>query len=102
MPADCLTTAARINGATFQYQVHLTDNAAAQAAAVGEDGITVTTVTTDGSTHTLTLSAPTPAVPAGNTLDTVTVQIARQETGSGTSPTLTITPAARRPAPRSR
>jgi hypothetical protein len=92
VPAGCLDTAAKINGASFAYQVHLVDNGGAQATAVSEDGITLTVVSTDTSTHTLTLSAPTPAVPAGVTVDAVTLQISHQETGSNANPTLVITP----------
>ena len=86
--------AATINGMTVTYVTNLTavaGDGTSQAVNVAVDGLKVVTVSTDASTHTLTLSAPTPAVPA-TTLDTVTVQIAHQETGSGTSPTLTITP----------
>jgi hypothetical protein len=92
IPANCLNSATAINGATFAYSVHLTANGGGQSATVGEDGVLLTVTSTDLATHTLTLSAPTPAVPAGVTVDGVTLQISHQETGSNASPTLVITP----------
>ncbi len=92
VPAGCLTTAARINGATYAYQVHLTDTGSAQNANVGVDGLTLTVVSTNGANHTLTLSAPSPNVPATDTIDSVSLQFAHQETGNGVSPQLIITP----------
>ncbi len=92
VPAGCLDTVAKVNGATFAYQVHLASNGTSQATAVAEDGIRLTIVSTDNSVHTLTLSALAPAVPAGSTLDTVTLQISHQETGSNANPALVITP----------
>ncbi len=105
VPANCLTTATRINGASYAYTVHLegtNGDGVTQSATTSVDGITVTTVSTDTSTHTLTLSAPTPAVPATVTIDNVTLQIAHQEAGSNANPTLPSRPAARAPARRSR
>ena len=89
---SCLNTPAKINGATYAYQVHMTDTGAAQSATASVDGMNVATVSTDGATHTITLSAPAPTVPAGNVPDTLTLTFAHQETGAGSSPTLVITP----------
>ena len=89
IPGGCLTSAARINGATFAYSVHVASGTATAAI----DGVRLTVISgTDTTTHTLTLSAPTPAVPATATIDSVTLQIAHQEVGSNTSPTLVIDP----------
>ena len=102
VPANCLTTVARINGASYAYTVHLNGvngDGVTPSATTSVDGITVTVVSTDTSTHTLTLSAPTPAVPGTATLESVTLQIAHQETGSNANPTLVITPGGAGAAP---
>ena len=92
VPVNCLTTPARINGATYQYQVHLTDNGAAESANAAVDGLSLAVSTTDAATHTVTLSNLSNPVVAGSSLSSATLSFAHQEIGSGLNPTLVVTP----------
>ncbi len=92
LPAGCLNTAAKVNGATVQYLVNLTANGSAQSGVATLDGARLDVTATDTTTRTLTLSNPAPTVPAGSTFDTVSMTIAHQETVSGANPRLVITP----------
>ena len=75
VPAGCLDTIAKINGASYQYQAHLTDNGAAQSGTASVDAVNLAVVSTDSAHHLLTLSGPAPAVPATNVVDNVTVSL---------------------------
>jgi hypothetical protein len=92
VPANCLTTPARINGATYQYQVHMTDSGVPQSANVAVDGLALAVSSTDAATHTVTLSNLSNPVASGSTVSNATLSFAHQETGSGVNPTLLITP----------
>ena len=93
---SCLSTPAKINGATVQYTVNLTASGspAGQSGTATLDGMKIDVVSTDASNRSITLSNPTPAAPtaAGTVVTSVGVTIAHQETGAGLNPRLVITP----------
>ncbi|MFN8035064.1 MAG: hypothetical protein U0V73_03955 [Acidimicrobiia bacterium] len=92
--SGCLNTPVKLNGATVQYAVNLTDNGAAQSAPVALDGVTVTVGSTDTTNRAVTLSSFSPAVPTtgSTTLDSAVLSVAHQETGANVNPRLMITP----------
>ena len=87
---SCLSTPAKINGATLQYTVNLTatGSPASQSGTATLDGIKIDVARPTASNRSITLSNPTPAAPtaAGTVVSSVGVTVAHRETASGPQP----------------
>lgn len=87
--SGCLDTAAKLNGATYAYQVNLTANGAAQSATVAVDAVSVEVSTTSTASRALTLGAFAPAVPPDTSVTSATLEVAHRES-AGTNPRLVV------------
>ncbi len=88
---SCLNTPAKLNGATYAYQVHLVDSGnISQSVTVSVDGMSVAVIATDTANQTVALSAPAPAVPTGVTVDSSSLSFAHREAGGTANPRLVL------------
>ena len=88
----CLNTPAKLNGATYAYQVHLVDGGnISQSVTASVDGLTTTVGSTDTGNQTLGLSNPGPALTAGTVVDGSTLFFAHQEVTGTVNPRLVLT-----------
>ena len=75
----CLNTPTKLNGATYQYQTHLTANGTAQSSVVSLDGAVITVRSTVGGSKTRSLAGFAGAVPTANTITSATLKVAHDE-----------------------
>ena len=87
VPAGCLDTAAKINGATFAY-VSTSPGGSFTANVYGLE----LDVTYDTSNRSVSYSVPFNPVPAAGAVDTAVLSIAHRETGSNANPRIIVTP----------